>query len=159
MTCTRPHVGELFGAQGTFPPKLRDHDRPRLHQLFASFVAERNGPTPILIEALHSIDQVPVECVAAHLSIGEHVQPRTLLQLDGLVNRPVLERLELRMADLPFLITFTGVLQIRRAQQTSNNVASIHRTLLSTSFWERILVPPGDYVRADGDGIIAREFL
>src|SRR5205807_10540421 len=67
-------------------------------------------------------------------AVGEHFLPGALLQLNPSATPPILERLELRTADLSFLISFAGLLQIGRAQETSDNIASIHGTLLFNAF-------------------------
>src|SRR5690242_14029617 len=69
---------------------------------------------------------MPEECVTAHFAVGQDFDPRTLLQVHGLVHGPVLDGFELHRSDLPFLVTFAGVFKVCGSQQASNNIASIH---------------------------------
>ena len=67
----------------------------------ALLVAEGDGPAAELVEALDGVDEMPEEGVAAHLAVGDHIQPRAGLQRDGLVHGAIFDLLELRVAEVP----------------------------------------------------------
>ena len=76
--------------------ELLDDDRPLEHELVALVVVERDRPAAELVEALERLDEVPEEGVAPQLAVGDDVEPRVLLERDGLVDRAVLDALERR---------------------------------------------------------------
>jgi hypothetical protein len=62
-------------------------------------VVERNGPAAELVEAVEGLDEVPEKGVAPQLAVGDHIEPRVLLETDGVVDRAVLDALEPRRAE------------------------------------------------------------
>ena len=72
----------------------RDNDGPGLDYLLPGFVAKGNCPAAKLIVSLHRVDEVTVECVPAHLSIGDHVKARAFLKLDRFIDGLVFNLLE-----------------------------------------------------------------
>jgi hypothetical protein len=60
-----------------------------------------DGPAAELVEPVDGVDQVAEERVAPQLAVGDDVEPARLLELDGLVDRPVLDALELGAAPRP----------------------------------------------------------
>src|SRR5215469_11239081 len=123
MTGSRSQISKLFGAQGAFPAEFRDHNWPWHNHFVALLIAKWNGPASKFVEALDRINQVPKECVAAHLAVGDNSQPRGLLQLDGFVNCTIFEGLEFRVDDLSLLMSLATLLEIGRVEQTSHHVA------------------------------------
>src|SRR6202022_2255659 len=94
---------------------------PRASQpdLFPPFVAELDAPSPELVEAVQRVDEVPVERVAPHLAIGDHVDPCQHLGLDRLVDGAVLEALELGRVDLPEFVAAARFGQVRWTKQAA----------------------------------------
>ena len=76
-----------------------------------------------LVESVESVDEVPEERVSAHLAVGHHIEPGGLLGGHGLVNRSILDALELRRGHGPLLEPAARVFEIGGTQKASNNVA------------------------------------
>ncbi len=72
---------------------------------------------------------MPVESVPAHFSVRQHVEASAELEIHGLVNRAVLDALELRVAQFSGRKLLASFFQIGRAQQATDNVAPIHGSL------------------------------
>jgi hypothetical protein len=102
-------------------------------ELLALFVAKWNGPAPKLVEPLHRIDQVAVESISPHFSVGQHVQTRPELESNRLIDSTVFQTLEVRIRESALRGLFARFLEIGRAQQAPDNVASIHVELLFDS--------------------------
>src|SRR6185503_1587412 len=103
-------------------------DRTLEDQLAACLVVKRNRPAAELVEALDGVDEVAEERVAPQLAVGDDVEPARLLQLDGLVDRPVLDALELGRARAAGLPRLARLDQIGRAQQAADRVGANHRS-------------------------------
>src|SRR5260370_37104126 len=101
MRSTRPQVNPLLRAHAPAPLKFLHHHRAFEDKLLSRFVSKGDGPAPELIKARQRLDQVTIEGVAPHLSIGDDVDASILLEGDGLVHRTVFYGLELRRVDLP----------------------------------------------------------
>src|SRR5438876_5045000 len=102
-------VGPILHGHVMAPAELLDNHRAPQSDLLSLFIAELDAPAAVLIEAVNRIDEVPVEGVAPHLTVGDHVDPGLRLDLDRLVDRAVLETLELGRADLTRLVAAAGL--------------------------------------------------
>ena len=90
-------------------------------------VAERDRPAGVLVEALERFDEMAVERIAAHLAVGDDVEPGRLLQRDRLVHGAILDRLEGRRRQLPALELFTRGEEVLRAQEAADDVGAKSR--------------------------------
>ena len=64
------------------------------------------------------------EGVAAHLAVGDDVEPGGLLQRDRLVDGAILDALECRGGELALLEASPGVEKYCRAKQAANRLAA-----------------------------------
>ena len=88
-----------------------DDDRPLQRRFVALLVVEGDRPAAELVEALERVDQVPEEGVAAHLAVGDDVEPGGFLQRDGFVDGAVLDALErggVQLATLERVLAVAG---------------------------------------------------
>jgi hypothetical protein len=88
---------------------------------------------PSLVKPFHGIHQVAEKCISPQLSVAEHVQAATELELDRFVDGAILEAFELGIGQAGRFVILARLLQIGGAQQAADNVASIHAKLLSDS--------------------------
>ena len=65
-----------------------------------------------------------VERIAAHLAVGDDVEPGRLLQRDGLVHGAVLDRLECRRRQLAALELLARVEEVLRAQEAADDIGA-----------------------------------
>ena len=108
---------------------LLDHDRPLQPRLLPLVVPERDAPAAELVESLERVDQVSVERIAAELAVGDDVEAGGLLQRDGLGDRAILDRLELRVGERAGGASLLRVEQVGGPQQAADDVASEHDEL------------------------------
>src|ERR1700730_441894 len=101
MRCARAQVDPFLRAHAPFPLEFLYHDWTLEDKLLSRLVSKGNGPAAVFIEAFQCIDEVAVEGVTSHLSIGNHVDARVLLERDGLVDRPIFYGFELCRVELP----------------------------------------------------------
>src|SRR2546421_4337950 len=97
----RPQVDPLLGAHTPAPSKTLHHNRTLEDQLLSCLVSKGYCPTSVLIEAIQCLDEVTIEGVATHLSIGNDIDASILLERDGLVHCPIFYGFELRRVELP----------------------------------------------------------
>ena len=117
-------IGELLDRHLPPPLQLVDDHRPLETGLVPFAVAERDRPAGELVEAFERFDEMAVERIAAHLAVGDDVEPGRLLQRDGLVDGAVLDRLERRRRQLAALELLARVEQVLRPQQAADDVGA-----------------------------------
>src|SRR5579863_10438729 len=131
MVGSRAQIRELFGAHVSLPAQTGNHDRPGMAQFLAFFIAKWNGPAAKLVEPLHRIDQMSIESVTPHFSVGQHVQAIPELEGHGLIDGAVFQSLEFRIREPVRRKLFARFLKISRTQQAADNISSIHTEPLS----------------------------
>jgi len=105
-------------------PQLRYDDRPSLYHLVSLLIMKRNRPAAGLIEAFDRVRQMSEEGITAEFSIADDVQPDPCLKVNCLIDSPILDALELGVAEQAGIVALAGLLQIVRAQKTSNRIAA-----------------------------------
>src|SRR5262249_895225 len=68
------------------------------------------------------------ERVSSLLAVGDHVEPRRLLKRHRLVHGPVLHPLELRRPDPPLLEILPSAHELRRPQETPDDITPNRHT-------------------------------
>src|SRR5258708_33006737 len=124
-------ICEFFRAHVPLPAQAGNHNWPGLHDFLTLFIVKWDGPASKLVEPFHRIDQVTEECVSPHLPVRQRVQAGPELEGNRFIDSAVLYSLEFRIRELARRVIFTSFLEVGRAQQAANNVASIHAALLS----------------------------
>src|SRR5439155_25446662 len=119
----RPQVAELLRAHAAPPSEALHDDGSPERELLARLVAERDGPAAELVESVERVNQVAEERVAPLLAVGDHIEPRRLLERDGLVHGLVLDALEHGRVEATGLEALSRLDQRRRPQQASDHVA------------------------------------
>jgi hypothetical protein len=66
------------------------------------------------------LDELTCEHVTAELAVGHDVDPRSLLESDHLVDRTILDRLELGTSQLAPLVVLARFEQVVRAKQAAD---------------------------------------
>ena len=79
---------------------------------------------PSLSKPVERLDEVTEERVAPLLSVGDDVEPRRLLEANGLVHGLILDPLELGRTEPTGLDARSRLGERGRAQQTSDHIAS-----------------------------------
>src|SRR5688572_19045573 len=97
MLRLRPQVDELLLTKRTHAPQLRNYDGTLDDHLIPLIIMERDCPAAELVVALHSIDQMTVEGIPPHFTIGDHIQSSLQLGVNRLIHSPVLDLLEIGM--------------------------------------------------------------
>src|SRR5262249_23953606 len=121
-----PEVRELLHAHLPAPPELFDDDGPLQRDLGSLFVVERNRPSPELVESFEGLDKMAEERVPSLLAVGDHVEPRGLLDGCRVVEGPVLDALEPGVGEVASLDALARVDQVRGTQETANALAAVH---------------------------------
>ncbi len=133
-----PEIGQLLGAQTTPPPEAVNHTEPLrardalvVHVPTAP-VAPQKGVQVKAAEAVDCLRQLALKGQATHLAVSDYGKTRLLLQKNGLVHGAVLDLFEVAAGYGAPGQLLTSLQQIRRTQQTTDNVrlSVDHRALL-----------------------------
>ena len=75
---------------------------------------------------------MPKKGIAPEFAVGNDLKAQSCLQVDGFVDRPVLDALELRIAEGTAVMARASLFEVIRPQKTSNDVAAVvpHHSLL-----------------------------
>src|SRR5688572_28488874 len=125
MLRLRPQVDELLLTKRTHALQLRNHDGALDDHLIPLIIVEGNRPTAELVVAFHSIDQMTVEGIPPHFTVGDHIQSRFDLESNRLIHSPVLDLLEIGMGQFARLAFLARFFEIIRSQKTTNYITSI----------------------------------
>jgi hypothetical protein len=64
----------------------------------------------VLVETFNGVDQVSVECIAAHFAIGDDFHAGIDLQINALIDGTILDSLELSGREIPSRKLIAGLL-------------------------------------------------
>src|SRR5262249_58520521 len=99
--CAAAQIGELLGGKMPLVHEPADHaeiDRPVAASLTEGAVAMPMAPQECIdvpgAEAVHSLGHLALKREPPHLAVGDDVEPRCLLQGDGLIDGAILYGLE-----------------------------------------------------------------
>jgi hypothetical protein len=109
------------------------------------------------LDPLDRLSDRPHEQEAAHLAVADDVDTRALLQGDHLIDRTVLQALEVVCREAALLERSSALLQVRRAKQRSDHLGAKHErplrsqapTTVSRSASARI-TSPDDWAHVSG---------
>jgi hypothetical protein len=122
-------VGEFLDRHLAAPLQFLDDDRTLQRRFMPLAVAEGDRPARVLVESLERLDQVAVERVATHLTVGHDVEPRLLLHRDGLVDGAILHLFAGSGRQLAaFQLRVRGAEIVRTEEGTDDVAAEIHGT-------------------------------
>src|SRR6266702_4008633 len=145
--CAAAQINELLGGKMPFAHEPADHaeiDRPLAAPLPDGAVAMPMAPQECIdvpgAEAVYSLRHLALERKPPHFAIGHDVEPRCLLEGDGLIDGAILYGLELRVTKTPGHPVVPRFAQRDRPKKTANNIGTCrnHRTLRRSDRTNRI---------------------
>src|SRR5262252_7002128 len=123
-------IDELLGGKVPFAHEPADHaeiDRPVAALLPDGAVAVPMAPQECIdvprTEAVDSFGHLALERKPPHFAVGHDVEPRCLLEGDGLIDGTILYGLELRVTKTPGHPVVPRSAQRNRPEKTANNVS------------------------------------
>src|SRR5215472_1016549 len=127
--CAAAQIGELLGDKMPFSHEPADHAeiyRSVAASLPHGAVASPMAPQECIdipdAEAVDSLEHLALEGKAPHFAVGYDVEPRRLLERDGLIDSAILDGFELRMTELPSRPVVPCLPQRDRPQKTTDNI-------------------------------------
>lgn len=121
-----PQVGELLGTHIPSPAEPVDHGRAAEGHLTTFLIAEGHRHAARAVEPLERLQEMAEERETALLAVGKDIEPRLLLEPDRLIDRAVLDTLELGRAQLASVEALTRLLQVLRPEQAPDYVAPVY---------------------------------
>src|SRR5215472_18952037 len=128
--CAAAQIGELLGDKMPFSHEPADHAeiyRSVAASLSYGAVAMPMAPQECIdipgTEAVDSLEHLALEGKPPHFAVGHDVEPRRLLEGDGLIDGPVLYGLELGVTKTPGLPVVPRFAQRDRPKKTANNIS------------------------------------
>src|SRR5262249_3737774 len=122
-------IAEVRGAKRLFPPQPASHpeiDRPVAASFPHGPLAMPMAPQECIdipgAEAVDSLDYLALEGKPPHFAVGHDVEPRCLLEGDGLIDGAVLYGLELGVTETPGLPLVPRFAERDRPKKTANNI-------------------------------------
>src|SRR3984893_17364071 len=137
-TCAAAQIEELLGGKMPFAHEPADHaeiDRPVAASLPDCAVAVPMAPQECIdvpgAEAVDSLGHPALERKPPHFAVGHDVEPRCLLEGDGLIDSAILDGFELRVTKTPGHPVDPRFAQRARPEKTANNIGICrnHRSL------------------------------
>src|SRR5262245_3491126 len=131
-------IDELLGGKMPFAHEPADHgeiDRPIAALLPAGAAAMPMAPQECIdvpgAEAVDSLGHLALERKPPHFAVGHDVEPRCLLERDGLIDGAIFYGLELRVTQTPGHPVVPSFAQRSRPQKTADNIGMCrnHRRL------------------------------
>src|SRR5262249_13703988 len=127
--CAAAQIDELLGDKMPFSHEPADHaeiDRPVAPPLPRSPVAMPMAPQECIdipsAETVDSLNHLALEGKPPHFAVGHDVEPRCLLEGDGLIDGQVLYGLELGATETPGLPLVPRFAQRDRPKKTTNHI-------------------------------------